>query len=416
MIGAAAGDAVADGRVPGRSQMTSHTTRRGRLGWIGPAASALAAVALLLGVVLPAPAQAAITIGFTTVASGLSRPVALTNAGDGSGRLFVVEQAGRIRVITKSGALRATPFLDIRGRVSCCGERGMLGLAFHPSYETNRRFYVAYTDSDGALVVGEYRRTSTDRNRASTTERRIIRIPHPGHANHNGGQLAFGPDGYLYIGTGDGGGSGDPDGSAQDLSSLLGKVLRIKPNVAGSTPAYTTAGNPFVGTAGRDEIWSYGLRNPWRFSFDRSTGSLWIGDVGQNKYEEIDRALRSAGGGRGVNFGWNMYEARSCFNGPCSPSGKQFPIAYYAHGAKGCSVIGGYVYRGSRWPSLVGKYLFGDYCSGKIWYVNAGGAATQDERLLVDTSMMISAFGEGQNGALYVLDYGNGRVRRIVVR
>jgi len=380
-----------------------------------PAAIGLLAVVGLVAGLAPAPTQAAITLRFTTIASGLSRPVALANAGDGSGRLFVVEQAGRVRVITKAGNLRATPFLDIRGRVSCCGERGLLGIAFHPRYESNRRFYVSYTDGDGALVVGEYRRTSSNRNRASTTERRIIRIPHPGYANHNGGQIAFGPDGYLYIGTGDGGGAGDPNENGQKRTTLLGKILRIAPNVSSASPAYRIPStNPYASHATyRREIWSYGLRNPWRFSFDRSTGSLWIADVGQSRYEEVNRALRSAGGGRGANFGWDQYEGRVCFEGPCSTSGKTFPLAVYAHGANGCSVTGGYVYRGSRYTALRGRYLFGDYCSGRIWSVRAGGDARQKPVLLRDTGMTISAFGEAENGTLYVLDYGNGRVRRI---
>ncbi len=379
------------------------------------AAAALIAVATLVGGLVPAPSRAAITLGLTTVASGLAKPVALTNARDGSGRLFVVEQAGRIRVITKTGTLLTAPFLDIRGRVSCCGEQGLLGLAFHPSYTSNGRFYVAYTDADGALVVGEHRRTSTNANRASTTERRIIRIPHPGYGNHNGGQIAFGPDGYLYIGTGDGGGGGDPGENGQSRRTLLGKILRIAPNVKSATPAYRIPStNPWAkSTTVRREIWSYGLRNPWRFSFDPATGALWIADVGQNRYEEVNRALRSAGGGRGANFGWDQYEAYTCYEGPCSTSGKTFPLAAYSHGANGCSVTGGYVYRGTRSPALAGRYLFGDYCSGRIWYVNAGGSSRQKPVLLRDTTMSISAFGEGENREIYVLDYASGRVRRI---
>jgi glucose/arabinose dehydrogenase len=375
----------------------------------------LVAVIALLGGAAPAPSRAAITLGLVTVASGLAKPVALANAGDGSGRLFVVEQEGRIRMITRSGALVGTPFLDIHGRVSCCGEQGLLGLAFHPSYKSNGRFYVSYTDADGALVVGEHRRTSTNANRASSTERRIIRIPHPGYGNHNGGQIAFGPDGYLYIGTGDGGGGGDPDENGQSRRTLLGKILRIAPNVTSATPAYRIPStNPWArSTTIRREIWAYGLRNPWRFSFDRSTGSLWIADVGQSEYEEINRASRSAGGGRGANFGWDQYEAYQCFEGPCTSTGKTFPLAAYAHGLNGCSVTGGYVYRGTRHPALAGRYLFGDYCSGRIWSVTAGGSARQKPVLLRDTTMNISAFGEGENRELFVLDYGSGRVRRI---
>jgi glucose/arabinose dehydrogenase len=366
----------------------------------------------------PPPTRAAITLGFTTIATGISQPVAVANARDGTGRLFVVEQAGRIRVVSKGGRLLSAPFLDIRGRVGCCGERGLLGLAFHPRYPANGRFYVAYTDNDGALVVGEYRRTSTNRNRASSTERRIIRIPHPDHANHNGGQLAFGPDGYLYIGTGDGGGSGDPDEHGQSRRTLLGKILRIAPNVTSSSPAYRIPStNPWAtSTTIKREIWAYGLRNPWRFSFDRSTGSLWIADVGQSRYEEVNRALRSAGGGRGANYGWDQYEGRACFEGPCSTTGKTFPLAVYRHGTNGCSVTGGYVYRGSRYPVLRGRYVFGDFCSGRIWSVSAGGSARQTPTLHRDTSLKISAFGEGEDGTIYVLDYASGRLLRVAAR
>ena len=361
------------------------------------------------------PAQAAPTLHLVATSGGFASPVAITNAGDGSGRLFVVEQAGRIRVLSKAGTVATTPFLDLRSRVSCCGERGLLGLAFHPSYRTNGRFYVSYTDGGGALVIAEYRRSRTNANRAVTTERRLLRIPHPGFANHNGGQLAFGPDGFLYIGTGDGGSGGDPPGNGQNRATLLGKLLRIAPNVTTSTPAYRVPStNPWAKSATiRHEIWAYGLRNPWRFSFDRKTGDLWIGDVGQDRFEEIDRARRSAGGGRGANFGWSQFEARSCFKAPCTTTGKTFPLAVYEHGANGCSVTGGYVYRGAGSPALAGRYLFGDYCSGRVWAVSAGGAATQRPVLLQDTSLAISAFGQDEAGELYVADYGGGRVYRI---
>jgi glucose/arabinose dehydrogenase len=366
--------------------------------------------------VAPEPTSAAIRLGLTSVKSGLARPVAIANARDGTGRLFVVEQAGRIRILTKTYGMYTAPFLDISSRVSCCGERGLLGLAFHPSYRSNGRLYVSYTDADGALVVGEYRRSSTSPNRASTTERQIIRIPHPGHANHNGGQIAFGPDGYLYIGTGDGGGGGDPDENAQDGRSLLGKILRIAPNVTSTSPAYRIPStNPWASTTTvtRREIWARGLRNPWRFSFDRRTGDLWIADVGQNRYEEVNRSLRSSGGGRAANFGWDQYEARTCHEGPCSSAGKVFPVTYYSHGANGCSVTGGYVYRGTRYPVLAGRYLFADYCSGRIWTVTAGGSSRQSPVLLRDSSFAISAFGESEAGELFIADYRGGRILRI---
>ncbi len=350
--------------------------------------------------------------------TGFTNPVAIANAGDGTGRLFVVEQAGRVRIITKAGNLRSTPFIDIRSRVSCCGERGLLGMAFHPSYRTNGRFYLSYTDSSGALVVGEFRRLSSNANRASTTERRIIRIPHATYWNHNGGQIAFGPDGYLYIGTGDGGGANDPFENGQRRSTLLAKILRIAPNVSSASPAYRVpSSNPWsTSTTIRHEIWAYGVRNPWRFSFDRKTGDLWIADVGQGTYEEVNRSLRSTGGGRGANFGWDQYEAFKCHEGPCSSSGKTFPMAYYAHGTNGCSVTGGYVYRGSKYPVLAGRYLFGDYCSGRIWMLTAGGASRQTPVLLRDTAYSISAFGQDEAGELYLVDYKGGRILRITGR
>lgn len=388
--------------------------QRGRRARGAVAATILLAALGLLAGITPAPSRAAISLGLVVFESGFAQPVALANAGDGTGRLFVVEQEGRVRIITKAGIRLSTPFLDIGTRVSCCGERGLLGLAFHPSYGSNGRFYVYYTDAAGSLVIAEYRRSSTNPDRASTSERRLLRIAHP-RANHNGGQLAFGPDGYLYIGTGDGGGGGDPDENGQKRSTLLGKILRIAPNVTGSKPAYRIpATNPWAkSTTIRREIWAFGLRNPWRFSFDRRTGSLWTADVGQSTHEEVNRSLRSAGGGRAANFGWDQYEAFSCFEGPCTSTGKTFPLASYSHGADGCSVTGGYVYRGSRHPALAGRYLFGDYCSGRIWAVAAGGAARQEPVLLRDTELQISAFGEDEAGEVYVVDYGAGVVFRI---
>ncbi len=361
-------------------------------------------------------AGAAASLRLVAFAGGLASPVGITNAGDGSGRLFVVEQAGRIRIVSKGGSLAPTPFLDIRSRVTCCGERGLLGLAFHPAYRANRRFYVSYTDATGALVVAEYRRSATHADRASATERRLLRIPHPTNANHNGGQIAFGPDGYLYIGTGDGGGAGDAAGNAQRRSTLLGKILRIAPNVTSATPAYRVPPtNPWATSPTiRHEIWAYGLRNPWRFSFDRRTGDLWIGDVGQDRFEEVDRARRSTGGGRGANFGWNRYEAGACYRGSCNPGGITFPIASYPHASgNGCAVVGGSVYRGSRSSALRGLYLFGDYCSGRIWSLIAAGPARQRPILLADTSLAISAFGEDEAGELYLADYSSGRVYRV---
>jgi glucose/arabinose dehydrogenase len=374
-----------------------------------------AAAAVLLVAAAPptlaAPTDAHISLALR--ASGLSKPVLITSARDGTGRLFIVEQTGKIR-ISVNGTILATPFLSIGSLVSKGAEQGLLGLAFHPSYATNRKLYVNYTDLNGNTVIREYRASSTNRNVVATsTARTILRITQP-YANHNGGMLAFGPDGYLYIGTGDGGSAGDPGNRAQRTDTLLGKILRINVNGSTSTRNYLIPStNPYVGRTGLDEIWQLGLRNPWRFSFDRANGNLWIGDVGQNAWEEIDRAVRtSSGAGRGANWGWRQLEGFHCYNPStgCSTAGKLMPILEYAHDAGRCSVTGGYVYRGSRIPALVGGYLFADYCTGEIWVINAGAASPAAKTRLLDTSFMISSFGENQSGEMYVVDHAGGRI------
>jgi hypothetical protein len=377
-----------------------------RSGILGLAIAATALLTPSSPAVGPADA-ATLTVNLQpVVTSGLSSPVFMTHSGDA--RLFVVEQPGRIRIVN-GGSLLATPFLDIRSIVSCCGERGLLGLAFHPDYATNGRFFVYYTNNGGSLVIAEVRRSASDPNRADAGSlKALMTIPHPSFGNHNGGMLAFGPDGRLYAGTGDGGSSGDPDENAQDLGSRLGKILRLNVDVPGTVSA--APGNPFLGVAGDDYIWSYGLRNPWRFSFDRATGDLWIGDVGQNRWEEIDRALASAGGGKGVNWGWDVMEGKHCHepSSGCSTSGKALPYVEYSH-SLGCSVTGGYAYRGSASSVLNGRYLYGDYCSGRIWYVSTTNPAVGSQ--LLDTSLNITSFGEDVNGELYVVDHGGGVYR-----
>jgi glucose/arabinose dehydrogenase len=366
------------------------------------------------GPVAAAPSDAHVKL--TLVASGLSKPVLATTAPDGSGRVFIVEQTGRIRIL-KSGRLLATPFLNIASSVSRGSEQGLLGLAFHPSFKSNRKLYVNFTRLDGATVIREYRVSATNPNVVSPSSKRLIlRISQP-YANHNGGGIAFGPDGYLYIGMGDGGSGGDPQNRAQNLSSLLGKMLRIDVNgTSGSRPYRIPASNPFVGRAGFDEIWQFGLRNPWRWSFDRATGALWIGDVGQDSWEEIDRAPKtSSGAGRGVNWGWRILEGRHCYPSSvssCSTTGKTMPLVEYPHSGGRCAVTGGYVYRGSRIPALVGGYVFGDYCSGEIWVVAANATAPATPTLLLNTSLLISSFGESSTHELLVTDL-NGRVYRI---
>jgi glucose/arabinose dehydrogenase len=363
--------------------------------------------------VAAAPSDARIKL--TLRASGLTKPVFVTSAHDGSGRLFIVEQTGRIKIY--DGHVHATPFLNLAGKVTTGGEQGLLGLAFHPNFKTNRKLYVNFTNLNGTTVIREYRVSASNPNVVDpSTKRLILKIYQP-YANHNGGMLAFGPDGYLYIGMGDGGSAGDPGGRAQSTATLLGKLLRIDVNGTSGTRHYRIpTSNPFVGVTGLDEIWQVGLRNPWRWSFDRSTHDLWIGDVGQGDWEEVDHARRtSSGAGRGVNWGWDVLEGTHCYPpsvSTCNTAGKTMPLLEYDHGGGRCAVTGGYVYRGSAIPALVGGYVFGDYCSGEIWVVAANAAAPATKTLLLDTNLLISSFGENASGELLVTDLG-GRLYRI---
>lgn len=354
-----------------------------------------------------------IRISFSRVARNLSKPVFITHSGDNNGRLFIVEQGGRIKVL-RQGVVRSTPFLNLSGKVSSGSERGLLGLAFHPQYGLNGKFYVNYTNGGGDTIIAEYFRSS-DANIANPTGRILLTIDQP-YSNHNGGMLAFGPDGYLYIGMGDGGSSGDPQNRAQNVNSRLGKILRIDVADPAGAQQYTIPpDNPYVGINGYDEIWSIGVRNPWRFSFDSRTGDLWIGDVGQDRYEEIDRSTAESGGGRRLNYGWPSLEGTSCFKpmSGCNKTGKTPPIAVYSH-SLGCSVTGGYVYRGLAYRGLVGGYLFGDFCSGRVWALRAHGPAAQSPVLMADTNIAISSFGEGPDGTIYVTDLGSGDVWAVV--
>jgi hypothetical protein len=337
-------------------------------------------------------------------------PLGIVNAGDS--RLFIIEQGGRIRILS-SGAALSTPFLDVSSLVSTGSERGLLGLAFHPNYPATPYFYIDYTNSAGDIVIARYRVSMTDNNVADPASRlALLTVPHPTDANHNGGQLAFGPDGKLYVGTGDGGGGGDTPNNAQNLSVLLGKVLRLDVNA----PApYIPTSNPFVGTPGaRGEIWAYGLRNPWRFAFDSSTGDLFIGDVGQDAWEEIDRQPAVSAGGQ--NYGWRLMEGTYCYNPPtaCDPGGLTAPIIEYGHGSGDCAVIGGARYRGAL-AGLAGMYLYGDYCSGRIWGATPNAQGVWGSTLLIDTSYSISSFGEDINHELYVSDVNGGGIYRILM-
>ncbi len=341
------------------------------------------------------------------VASGLQTPVVVTNAGDGSNRLFIVEKLGRIRIV-ENGVLLATPFVDLDSIVNSSGnEQGLLGLAFHPNYEVNGYFYVNYTDANGDTVISRFSVTPGDPNIADPgSEFEILSIAQP-FSNHNGGEIQFGPDGYLYIGTGDGGSGGDPGDRAQNLAILLGKMLRIDiDNPAPPLDYGIPADNPFVGTAGvAEEIWAYGLRNPWRFSFDRATGDMFIGDVGQNLYEEIDFQPASSSGGE--NWGWRCYEASHPYNlVGCGPVGDhEMPILEYTHASGRCSVTGGYRYRGSAAPGLRGAYLFGDYCSGDVWaavYDATAGAWSAVDLDFPQNLFSLRTFGEDEEGNVHV--------------
>jgi glucose/arabinose dehydrogenase len=352
-------------------------------------------------------------LNITQVASGLSSPIGVVNAGDGTNRLFVVEQRGTVRVVTSGGTLQSGFFLDIRSAVNDNGsERGLLGLAFHPSFESNRKLFVFYTDGGGDLVIAEMTANAARTSAAASTLDPIFASPieHSSFGNHNGGQLLFGPDGNLYIFTGDGGDAGDPGENAQDINSRLGKILRVDPDLNGG--ADIPADNPYVGEDGSDVVWDIGLRNPWRASFDRDTDQLWIADVGQASWEEVNRVSNTAA----RNFGWDRCEGKHVFEGPgpcgTSSGGLTAPIAEYSSGGSSphCSVTGGFVYRGEVFDDLFGQYVVGDYCSGQLWTIGASSTSLVARR---DTSAAISSFGEAENGELYMTDHA-GRLYRVV--
>jgi glucose/arabinose dehydrogenase len=336
--------------------------------------------------------------------SGLDSPVYLGHAGDGSGTLYIIERVGRIRTASPDGAVDEAPFIDLSERITAGGEQGLLGLAFHPQFGDNGRFFVDYTDRNGDHVISEFA-TGPDGRGDTASERKLIFLDDFA-ANHNGGMLEFGPDGYLYIAMGDGGGAGDPRRAGQDRNTLFGKILRIGVDPEGERPYSIPPDNPFAGGGGSPEVWDYGLRNPWRFSFDRATDDLWIADVGQGEHEEVD--LHPAGTPGGVNFGWNVLEGPDCYAATeCDRNGKTPPVASYTH-ADGCSVSGGYVYRGKAWPVLDGIYLFGDYCSGIVWGLDSAAAhgGPTEPRKLLESGENVSSFGEDESGELYLVSLG----------
>jgi glucose/arabinose dehydrogenase len=347
-----------------------------------------------------------------TVTAVLSSPVFLTAPTGDVGRLFIVEQGGLIRILNSlDGTPRATAFLDVAGLIVTGGEQGLLGMAFDPNYAGNGRFYIYYTNTAGDIVIARYG-VSSNPDIANAGAQAILKtIAHPTNQNHNGGMLAFGPDGCLYAGIGDGGGRGDPNGNAQNTNSLLGKILRLDPE----TGSACGTDNPFAnGTGGAPEVWSFGLRNPWRFSFDRSTGVLYIGDVGQDQREEVD-AVVGPNAGQGVNFGWNIMEGFACFNPPsgCNSSGLTPPILDYSHDAGACSVTGGYVYRGTLNPAVNGSYFYADYCAGFVrsFQLQGGRPSSQNTWPLLSPGGQITSFGEDARGELYILTQTGGLSR-----
>jgi len=348
------------------------------------------------------------------IATGFANPTAVTNAGDGSERLFVVERVGRIRIVNSDGSVAPEPFLDIVPRVLSGGqEQGLLGLVFHPRYRGTGRFFVNYTrQPDGANVIAEYRFSTAAGAVDPAWERVLLAIPDPA-ANHNGGGLAFGPDRNLYIAFGDGGGQNDQFGNAQNLNSLLGKILRIDvdaPRSSGRGYAIPD-GNPFASGGGAPEIWTIGMRNPWRISFDRAWHDLYIGDVGGGNWEEIDRQPPGAPGG--LNYGWPVMEGGHCLAGTCTVTGYVQPIAEYGHDL-GCSVIGGYVYRGPTQPELEGVYIFGDWCSGRIFTLEVEGGLISP-KIVLESGLQITSFGEDEAGEIYLVDLGGGGLYRVFV-
>jgi glucose/arabinose dehydrogenase len=387
-------------------------------------AVALAEAGLLLGCVVssntnPTPGQQFVPppqLQLSDFETGLNSPIGFEDSDDGSNRIFIIEQGGAIRII-QDGSLLPVAFLDLTSKVESGGEKGLLGLAFHPNFARNQRFYADYTRrlSTGQLqsVIAEYEVSSADPNQANpASERQMLVVDQP-FDNHNGGQLTFGPDGFLYIAFGDGGSEGDPRGNGQNTRVLLGKILRIgvDPPFAAGKQYAIPSDNPFVSGGGLPEIWAFGLRNPWRFSFDRTDGRLFAGDVGQDSWEEVDIITK------GGNFGWKIMEGNHCYPpnvASCSMAGLIPPITEYGHAtAGGTSIIGGFVYRGSSIAGLPGTYVFGDLSSGHIWGLKQDAMGTWRLTLVLTHDLTVSSFGQDRAGELYVLDYGHGSVLRL---
>jgi glucose/arabinose dehydrogenase len=378
---------------------------------------ALASLVLFASTIAALPSRAA-GYALELVATGLTEPVHVTHAGDGSGRLFVVERAGVVKIV-QNGQLLPEPFADISLLVGDLGlEQGLLSIAFHPSFETNGRVFLSYTDLAWRNVLARYRVSATDPNKLDPTSGEILFTQAQPFINHNGGLITFGPDGFLYMGIGDGGTANDPAFNGQNTQTLLGTIIRI--DVDALPVGYAIPpDNPFVGDPeALDEIWAFGLRNPWRFGFDRANGDLYVADVGQNQWEEVNVQPASSGGGE--NYGWNRYEGNHQFQPEVFPPHTPyvFPVLEYNH-SEGCSITGGDVYRGSAIPALNGAYVFGEYCLGTIWAMTKTQSGAYVKSVILDTELGISSFGTDEAGELYVAHLGlaldaPGRVFRIV--
>jgi glucose/arabinose dehydrogenase len=356
--------------------------------------------------VAPEPDGQLRAVRLAPVAAGFTLPIGVFGAPDANGRLYVIEKAGVIKLVLPDGSVPSGPFLDITDRVgSNASEHGLLGLAFHPGFASNHRFFVIYTDREGNSILGEFRARPDHLTADPGFERMVMTIEQP-TTDHKGATVVFGPDGYLYLSLGDGGGAYDEFGNGQDTMSLLASVLRIDPT---PIPHAVPDTNPFVAGGGAPEKWLYGLRNPFRMSFDRTTGDLYIGDVGQGRAEEINRL--PAGSAGGVNYGWPIMEGTQCVVSGCDQGGLTLPFAQYNHEV-GCAVVGGHVYRGTRQPALQGHYIYGDYCSGRIWGIDVE-VPTGEAVLLLDSDLTIGSFGEAQDGELYVTDMTGGGLYRL---
>ncbi len=348
-------------------------------------------------------------IAITEFASGFSSPVEIAHCGDS--RLFVVQQSGAIRVLNADGTINPTNFLTLtNSTILSGGERGLLGLAFHPNYNTNGFFYLNYTRAgDGATVIARYSVSSTNPNVANPSSGTVLLTVAQPFSNHNGGTIKFGPDGYLYIGMGDGGNGGDPGNRAQNINENLGKMLRIDVNA--SAPYGIPAGNPYIGVAGNDEIWAIGLRNPWKFSFDAVSGDLWIADVGQNQIEEINHVPSTSAG---LNYGWKCYEGNQVYSSCSNPmSTYTFPFAQYTHSSTGgCSITGGYMYAGTTYPNFTNKYFFADYCLNRLGMLDKN-TATISYSAIFNGNNNFTTFGQDINGEVYVASQSNGKLYKI---